>query len=321
MASPNNFGADLMIDNTYGPFAETYLRSSTPVLFMILDQDGVIQAMNRFSADALPDTVKGGPFSDIILNMPDKLDLEQVSQSSDTPCQLTISVKKNLPQRYYFHFFRVQNGYLACGHPDTGEMESIRSELTDANQELTAVTKELNRRNEQLALSNKKIYELTRIDPLTQVANRCCFNERIKEMEAFARRHSDPLSLIMTDIDRFKKNINDTFGRDAGDRVLCAYAGLMKSSTRQEDMVARFDGPRFVILLPSTRLDEAYKAAERIRKRLFEMDMPGDGHRLTASFGVSLFKRSEHIEFFIKRADTALGAAKSTGSNKVVCAE
>ena len=180
--------------------------------------------------------------------------------------------------------------------------------------------RELNAKNRALRQANERIVELTRTDSLTGLANRRYFDERIEEMVSLANRKSQPLSLIMTDIDKFKR-VNDEFGHDAGDRVLKGYADLMRTSTRREDLVVRFGGEEFLILLPLTHMDQAYLVAERIRNALPGLNLLGNDWIITASFGVSELQNSENIDNFIKRADMALYRAKASGRNQTVCAD
>lgn len=124
----------------------------------------------------------------------------------------------------------------------------------------------------------------------------------------------------MTDIDHFKR-VNDSFGHDAGDRVLVEYAKLMRALTRSEDLVARFGGEEFIVLLPHTDYHQAHTLAERIRTSPAKSDVLGAGNGVTASFGICQLKHNEGIFDFIKRAGTALYQAKESGRNRSVVAE
>jgi len=121
----------------------------------------------------------------------------------------------------------------------------------------------------------------------------------------------------MTDIDQFKK-VNNTFGHDIGDTVLKGYAELMIKGSRKEDLVARFGGEEFIILLPLTSIQEALTIAERIRISLSKTDLIGGNNFITASYGISQLIENEKRERFIKRADDALYMAKNSGRNKTI---
>jgi diguanylate cyclase (GGDEF)-like protein len=294
-----------------------YVDQKAPVLLMLLDKTGIIRHVNRFAARHLGGNLIGKRFSDMILNFHDTFQLEQFAACSDTAHLLSIDRSEGSSQTYEFHFYKLKNHILALGHLDIAEIESLSNELVAVNQELNNLTRQLNIKNRELMSANEKITELSRIDPLTQLANRRYFTERIEEMISLTNRKSQPLSLIMTDIDHFK-NINDTFGHDAGDRVLRAYAGLMTLNTRKEDLVARFGGEEFIILLPFTDSLQAYEFSERIRMALSSADLLENGQVVTASFGVSLLMPGEGNESLIKRADTALYQAKTSGRNRTM---
>jgi diguanylate cyclase (GGDEF)-like protein len=294
-----------------------YVTHHAPVLFLTLDHTGVVQYANPFARNYIGHPVTGRPFQDLILDFHHTFRLDQAVTRPETAHLLGFDTPSGLSQTCRFHFYATTDHVLAFGHMDVAEITSLSDELVAVNQELNNLTRELNARNRELKRANEKILELTRIDPLTGLANRRFFSERIQEMISLANRRSQPLSLIMTDIDHFKK-VNDTWGHDAGDRVLKAYAGLMKTRTRSEDLVARFGGEEFIILMPLADVREAFAYAERIRCDLAEQDLLETGHPVTASFGVAGLCSGDTCEMLIKRADTALYEAKASGRNRTV---
>lgn len=296
-----------------------YLNRHAPLLFMTLDTRGTIGHINSFAARVLGDKVIGKVFGQVIIDFGQRFDLGSACEDSLKVHLINFETQSGATQTYHFHFFNSNDEILAFGYLDVDEVESLSQELISANQELNNLTRQLNIKNQELKRANAKIVELTRIDPLTQLANRRFFDERIKEIVSLAKRKLHPVSLIMTDIDKFKR-VNDTFGHDGGDRVLVGYAELMKNTTRSEDLVARFGGEEFIILLPLTDIQQARTLAERIRKKISVQDFLENGYMVTASFGVSQLKREETIEAFIKRADTALYEAKETGRNRTILA-
>ncbi|MFB3887197.1 MAG: diguanylate cyclase [Thermodesulfobacteriota bacterium] len=157
-------------------------------------------------------------------------------------------------------------------------------------------------------------------DPLTNLHNRRHFEERLGAETQKSFLSSVPLSLIMVDIDYFKK-VNDTFGHDAGDKVLWKVASLLKGSVRKDDTVARFGGEEFVLILPGAKLEVTAIIAERIRK-LVETTLFDIGQRqinVTISIGISNLPahRAKSKEELIKMADQALYQAKRGGRNRV----
>ena len=127
------------------------------------------------------------------------------------------------------------------------------------------------------------------------------------------------LSVVMFDIDFFKR-INDTFGHDSGDVVLKSTALRVRELLRSSDCAARFGGEEFIILLKETPVDAAMAMAEAVRARIADAPFDSVGH-VSASFGVATWDHHEDAHALIKRADTALYAAKSKGRNCVVQAE
>ena len=157
-------------------------------------------------------------------------------------------------------------------------------------------------------------------DTLTGLYNRRYFEERLG-VEAEKSFYSGvPLSLVMVDLDHFKK-VNDTFGHTEGDEILCKISSLLKNSVRRKDTVARYGGEEFMLILPEAGLEQSFVIAERIRqsveKTLFEVGRAQVN--LTLSMGISNFPshRVKSKEELIKMADQALYDAKRGGRNRV----
>lgn len=173
---------------------------------------------------------------------------------------------------------------------------------------------------DELKEIKKKLEILSITDELTGCYNRRFFMLRLKEEFSKAKRHGTPLSLVLFDLDHFKR-INDTYGHSAGDEVLKRVADLMRRSIRIEDVLARYGGEEFVILSSLTNKEGAYSLAERIRKLIEENPVEYEGReiRFTISGGVSSI--NEDIigpEALIKVADTRLYKAKEMGRNLIV---
>lgn len=155
-------------------------------------------------------------------------------------------------------------------------------------------------------------------DALTGVANRAELDRRHAELVSAHMRSGEPLSLVITDIDRFK-SINDTYGHQAGDQALIAFAELIDEHSRDEDIVARYGGEEFVLLCPQCDDDSAERRAEEIRRNLACTSQPALDHAaMTASFGVTELKPGDTPETMLQRADRALYLAKNQGRNRVV---
>ena len=178
------------------------------------------------------------------------------------------------------------------------------------------------------ALSLNRIYQLEReniTDPLMGIYNRRFFNRRLFEEVSRSTRYNLPLSVLLIDIDHFKK-INDRFGHQIGDSALVNFGQYLQDITRNTDIVARFGGEEIAVMAPSTSLPVALDLAERIRNKIETRVMvPPDVRNsrkaisITVSIGVSsLISANEDGDILIEKADKALYEAKRTGRNRVV---
>jgi len=165
------------------------------------------------------------------------------------------------------------------------------------------------------SVKNMAIY-----DTLTGLHNRRYFEETLEAEAQKSLYNNTPLSLVMVDIDFFKK-VNDTFGHAEGDQVLCRVSSLLKTSVRKKDIVARYGGEEFILILPEARLDETFVIAERIRRLVEEtlFEVGKTQVHLTLSMGISNFPshRVKSKEELVEMADQALYDAKRGGRNRV----
>ncbi len=164
----------------------------------------------------------------------------------------------------------------------------------------------------------QSLHEKATKDPLTQVANRAEF-DRVHAMFVAAHQQQQvPCSLIMCDLDRFKR-VNDTYGHQAGDEAIKSLASLLKSSCRPGDLVARYGGEEFVMLCADCDNATAARRAEQVRKSLGELAQAKmEGRTVTVSFGVTEIQPGDTPETMLRRADRALLLAKAKGRNVVV---
>lgn len=176
-----------------------------------------------------------------------------------------------------------------------------------------------------LRKANEEIRILSITDPLTGCSNRGCLNKRLPQEIQRAGRYNRPLSIVMCDIDHFKK-VNDTYGHQAGDTVLKEFSNRINDSIRDKvDLLARYGGEEFLVTLPETDLDGALNLAERLRRVISEkkFDIETKKIKITASFGVAGFdsyNAGDEISFdtLINRADKYLYQAKNEGRDRVV---
>jgi diguanylate cyclase (GGDEF)-like protein len=173
------------------------------------------------------------------------------------------------------------------------------------------------------ALQNAHLYELAMVDGLTGLFVRRYLDARMEEEIERSRRYSTPFSIIMMDVDDFKK-LNDTYGHLVGDRVLRAIATVVKGQMRGVDTAARYGGEEVAVILPRTEMVGAYNLAERIREAIADLrittdDDPPVALSVTASLGIAAFPESKAQtgEDLVGKADRALYRAKKTGKNRV----
>ena len=168
------------------------------------------------------------------------------------------------------------------------------------------------------ALMYKYALQMALKDPLTGVNNRVAMDSTLQREVELAHRYGTPLSLLALDVDHFKV-VNDTYGHATGDCVLKAVAGAAVSSIRSTDIIFRFGGEEFIILLSNTTEEGALCLAERIRQRIqAEKYICNDAIiAATASLGVACLSKGENVHSLFSRADQALYRAKSEGRNCV----
>jgi len=158
-------------------------------------------------------------------------------------------------------------------------------------------------------------------DPLTGTGNRIAMEQALQREFELARRHSQPISVLMLDIDHFKQ-INDNHGHSAGDKVLKIVATSIKDQLRNVDRVFRYGGEEFLILLSNTHREAAALVGERLRYAAQDQDYDCDGQRinLTVSLGCATLLPGESTESLLRRADNALYVAKREGRNRLAMA-
>ena len=167
----------------------------------------------------------------------------------------------------------------------------------------------------------EELRHLSSLDPMTKLYNRRYFATASDQMFNLSKRNKTPLSVIMLDVDKFK-NFNDTHGHQVGDDLLIAFAAALQALTRKSDMVCRYGGEEFIILLPDTEIEGARSIAEKIRIGVTAIAIcisDQQAIKFTVSVGISEVKHDQdnNIEASAGRADKAMYAAKRSGRNKV----
>ena len=168
-----------------------------------------------------------------------------------------------------------------------------------------------------------ELYRMGVMDPVTNIYNKRYFTERLKQEFSLAKRNKTELSLIMIDLDFFKK-INDTYGHLAGDFILGKLSEVFSSMTRDEDIVARYGGEEFVAILPGSSEEGAVICAERIREKIAQKPFIFEREKIniTVSIGIATLDENnffESYEDFIEAADNCLYRSKKSGRNCTTC--
>jgi diguanylate cyclase len=193
--------------------------------------------------------------------------------------------------------------------------------MQDANH---ALEQKLEASRDDIAQLQRDLDDVRReamLDPLTKICNRKAFDESLQEALGNAGHGDSPLCLMLLDIDHFKR-FNDTWGHQTGDQVLRLVAMTLKSNIKGQDMAARYGGEEFAAILPETDLEGAMIVADNIRKavqakELLKRSTNEKLGRITASFGVAIYRRGDTASTLIERADRCLYAAKHAGRNRV----
>lgn len=196
------------------------------------------------------------------------------------------------------------------------ETKKLREENSKFREKLEKQTREIQKLQEELSTTKEE----ANIDFLTKLPNRRSFTRALEDFFESYKMYKVPFSLVMLDIDNFKQ-INDTYGHDFGDKVLVEIGKILKTFLRAKDIPGRLGGEEFGIILPSVRLEQAFRIAERLRKAIEVRDLEVENGKyvnFTASMGIAEIEDSmESVEELYKKADEALYKAKKNGKNQV----
>ena len=172
---------------------------------------------------------------------------------------------------------------------------------------------------------NDKLHHASRHDPLTDLPNRRFISARLKELVSLARRKGAGFALILLDMDHFKA-INDNYGHETGDKVLCRVAETLEETLRGCDTAGRWGGEEFLVILPETTTEQALEVAHRLKDRVRRIRLPEPcvSHKsgsqtlsLSASLGVSAYRPGESYDETLRRTDDAMYQSKAKGRNRV----
>lgn len=164
-----------------------------------------------------------------------------------------------------------------------------------------------------------ELEKIAKTDPLTQLPNRRAVLEQINYETARFKRNAEPFTIVISDIDDFK-NVNDTYGHDAGDKVLTALSNLIKKTIRQQDICARWGGEEFLFLFPGTDRKGGKTISDKIRMKIEKenIEYKGSSISITMTFGICTFSEALTVDECITNADKALYEGKKLGKNRSV---
>jgi two-component system, cell cycle response regulator len=205
------------------------------------------------------------------------------------------------------------------------DVDDLKMRLFVASR-VTSLHRKLSEQSAQLEQLNRRLFDQSRTDPLTQLGSRLKLSEDIENIYARADRYGHTCCAVMCDVDFFKA-YNDSKGHLAGDEVLQVVARALMNTVRSGDQVYRYGGEEFLILLPEQSLDDGLAAAERYRQAIEALAIPHDSnprdHVVTISAGVAFLSHSEgkSVSAWLNEADAALYRAKQLGRNRVVADE
>lgn len=218
----------------------------------------------------------------------------------------------------------------------TGVPRSVDGQFAGAIAVITDLTEqkriedELRHAKDSLELTNARLEQaifkeqhLAHTDPLTGISNRRYLFDLAKIKMAIASRYKQPLSAMMFDIDHFKK-INDIYGHIVGDQILIEITNVVQAEMRKSDVIGRYGGEEFIILLPMTTAQQSHKLAERIRLNVEALRIPSERGEVSATISIGIVEIDHeqpvfvNVEEFFSRADEAMYTAKRRGRNRVV---
>jgi diguanylate cyclase (GGDEF)-like protein len=253
---------------------------------------------------------------------PDFATLKRVE--ADPPGQahrglMTIGDRLGRLRSLHGRVWRVDHRLHVLAEHDITELEQLYDTVLALNHDYANAQLELAQINLKLQQREAQIVAASLTDPLTGVGNRRRLEQALAMEVSRADRSGGSLCAFMADLDHFKR-VNDTHGHEAGDKVLASFGDVLRRRTRATDIVARFGGEEFVVLMPATFLDVAMAIAERIRAAISDLRIEPLPDPITASFGVAERPAGEPGEGLLRRADVALYEAKRLGRNRVIAA-
>ena len=301
---------------------ESFLRSivgSSPGDIMVVDLDGVFTYSSQDEEDAGAPAQRG--------RLADQVHPEQAAQAAALLAESIRTQRvrqmelRKLASDGLYHWFEVVFSPVIVD----GEVRQVTLHTHDINdrklaeEQLALINQQLSEQLEMVSRLKDQLQEQAVRDPLTNLYNRRYLGEVLPRLLLNARRKRTSISVLIVDIDHFK-SVNDTYGHQVGDEVLKTIAALLLEAVRGSDVVFRYGGEEFLLLLPGLDEATAVARAEGLRQRVAEMVFPtaGDGLRLTISLGLAVYpQHAGDMDELLNQADAALYHSKRSGRNRL----
>ena len=286
-----------------------------------LDLSGKVLECNPGFAYLLgmePETVLGTNVSSKLVN-PNFTDLLLATERSREAAYrgiMTIGDTHQNNRSLHGIIYRYSREFWLIAEHDLMNMEKLNATVLELNNELAQTQRDLVKSNQTLKRQEAKITKLMLTDSLTGIPNRRHFMRVLDREYKRASRTRSPISIAICDIDHFKA-VNDNFGHDIGDKVLCTVATAITKKIRQTDFTARWGGEEFIIMFVDSDCNDANQMAERVRQTIEAIYFDSLKGNVTISIGLTHVLLDEPYEEAIKRADIGLYKSKKSGRNQV----
>ena len=300
------------------------LNALLTVAAAVLDDEGVLLEANAGFLRLLPEDCASpvGAMATRFFIQPAFSVLLAASENASTESYLglmTIGDYLGRTRTLNGRVWRTAFGVRVLAEYDIAELEKLYELTLDLNRQASDAQSTLARANVALKQREAQSAAASLTDALTGLGNRRRLDQALAIEISRAARTGGTLSAIMADVDHFKR-VNDVYGHGAGDKVLARVGAILKSKTRATDIVARFGGEEFVVLMPLSGLGQAAAKAEQLRCALAAEHIEPLAVPVTSSFGVAELIPGEDGEAFLHRVDAALYSAKEGGRNRVAAA-
>ncbi|AGA32704.1 diguanylate cyclase/phosphodiesterase domain 1 (GGDEF) [Thioalkalivibrio nitratireducens DSM 14787] len=301
-----------------------FLNDSISTLLALFEADGTLVEANRGFRHLLESMPDGRDPAVVFVN-PGLAELNGMADEAGTGLVyrglMTVGNVDCDSDTWLGTVYRVGYQLLVACERDIAADRNLRVELFRLTDEYAAKERMLAKAHRELARRTAEVERLTFTDSLTDLPNRRAFDQELEREILRSARYGEPLSLLIVDLDHFKR-VNDRFGHAVGDDVLRSVAASLRAEARGVDTVARWGGEEFAVLVPATGMDSARRLAERIRRRIGKMSRPEGVAPITASVGVAgWLGPDDGSAALFKRADRALYKAKHDGRNRIRVAD